>query len=322
MDHDLAHGTAATRGVDPVEGTARADAMAGTAYVDGAYVPIADARIPLTDWGFLRGDANQDTITVWQGRFFRLDDHLARFARNVAKLRMQLPLDDAGIRAVAFELVRRSGLREAYVQLIATRGLVPHGVRDPRLASNRFYAFCVPYVWIATREHQARGLHVVISDIRRVPAESVDPTIKHYHWLDFQMGLFDAYERGGETVLLRDMAGNVAEGPGFNVFAVTAGHLLTPASNVLDGMTRRTVIELARDEHIPCELTDISPQDLRAADEVFLSTSAGAILPVTRIDGQQVGNGEPGPLTRHLGTRYWQRREQGWHGTEVDYATA
>ena len=295
------------------------DLSAGIAFVEGRYVPIAEARIPLLDWGFLRSDANQDTVTVWDGAFFRLDDHLARFDRNIAKLRMTGPCDSGERRRIAVECVRRSGLRRAYVQLIMTRGRPPIGSRDPRRCVNAFYVFCIPYVWIAAPEVKARGLHLHVSDRWRIPPESVDPTLKHYHWLEFEMGLFDAYDRGAETVVLSDRHGGVTEGPGFNVFIVEGGALHTPDDGVLDGMTRRTVLELCAGAGIPCRLEGIAKNRLAAADEVFLSSSGGGVIPITTVDGAPVGDGAPGPLTRRLDDLYWSRRAAGWHATPVKY---
>lgn len=291
----------------------------GAAFVEGRYVPIAEARIPLLDWGFLRSDANQDTATVWDGAFFRLDDHLERFARNIARLRMTGPYTPAERREIVVECVRRSGLRRAYVQMIMTRGRPPAGSRDPRRCVNAFYVFCIPYVWIAAPEVKARGLHLHVSDRWRVPPESVDPTLKHYHWLDFEMGLFDAYDRGAETVALSDRRGRVTEGPGFNLFLAEGGALCTPDEGVLDGMTRRTVMELCAESGIPCRLEGVARERLAGADEVFLSSSGGGVIPVSRIDGAPVGGGAPGPLARRLDDLYWSKRAAGWHATPVEY---
>lgn len=294
----------------------------GIAFMNGDYVPIEEARIPLLDWGFLRSDANQDTISVWKGVFFRLDDHLARFTRNITKLRMTGEFDEAARRDIVVECVRRTGFRDAYVQMIMTRGRPPIGVRDPRRCRNQFYVFSIPYMWVATPEQQKVGLHLHVSDIQRVPATSVDPTIKHYHWLDFEMGLFEAYDAGTDTVVLTDGDGNIAEGPGFNIFAVRGGRLVTPDTGVLDGMTRRTVFELCAETNLTHGERPLSKDELVSADEVFLSTTAGGLIPITTIDGAKVGDGAPGPVTRRLSQLYWQKREAGWHGTPVTYDDA
>ena len=298
------------------------DFSKGIAFVNGIYVPIAEARIPLLDWGFLRSDANQDTISVWKGTIFRLDDHLDRFKRNIARLRMSGDFDEHARRKIVIECVRRTAFRDAYVQIIMTRGVPPAGVRDPRQCANQFYVFCVPYIWVATPEQQRKGLHLFVSDIQRVPSTSVDPTIKHYHWLDFEMGLFEAYDHGAETVVLSDAEGNVTEGPGFNIFAVIEGKLITPGEGVLDGMTRRTVFELCAETNLEYVAAPLPAGRLRGAEEVFLSTTAGGLIPITRIDGQPVAEGTPGPVTLRLRDLYWKKREAGWHGTPVEYDQA
>ena len=296
-----------------------ADYRDGIAFTEDEYWPIAEAKISILDWGFLRSDANQDTISVWKGQFFRLEDHLDRFARNIERLRYRCRYTRDEQREVLMECVRRTGFRDAYVQMLMTRGHPPIGIRDVRQCENKFHAFCVPYIWLAPEDARRRGLHAVISDIQRVPPESVDPTIKHYHWLDFQMGLLDAYDKGGDTVFLVDRENNLAEGPGFNIFVVAEGRLLTPGSGVLDGMTRRTVFELSSETNTDCVLASLTRDQVHTADEVFLSTTAGGVIPVTTVDGHAIGDGTPGPVTSRLSDLYWSKREAGWHATPVEY---
>ena len=292
---------------------------AGAAYVDGQFCPIEEARIPLLDWGFLRSDACQDTISVWDGSFFRLQDHLERFQRSIGRLRMTSHEPPDRIRSIVHELVVLPGFRNAYVQIIMTRGRPPIGSRDIRLCQNRFQAFCMPYMWVAPPEVQARGMSLHISTRVRVPARSVDPMVKHYHWLDFQMGLFEAYDAGAETVILVDLDGHVTEGPGFNIFADVEGRLVTPSHGVLDGMTRRTTLELCRDLGLEAFEGELSPEHLRSADEVFLTTTAGGLIPVTSIDNGRIADGTPGPKTVCLHTEYWKRRAAGWYAEPVAY---
>ena len=285
------------------------DYSQGVAFVRGQYVPIAEAAIPMTDWGFLRSDATYDVVTVWDGAFFRLDAHLERFGASCARFRLEPGLSPAEITAVLEQCVRLSSLRSAYVEMIVTRGQPPWGSRDPRQAVNRFYAFAVPYVWIANEAQRAQGLSLIVSDVQRIPASSVDPRAKNYHWNDLTMGLLGALDAGGDTVVLSDGAGNVVEGPGFNIFCVNAqGTLVTPAEGVLEGITRRTVIEMAAALGLPLQARALPAAELRSACEVFLSTSGGGVLPVTRVDGHSVGDGAVGPVTRQLVQTYWD-----WH---------
>ena len=131
---------------------------------------------------------------------------------------------------------------------------------------NQFHAFAVPYVWIANGAQRERGLGVQVSQVQRIPSASVDPRAKNYHWNDLTMGLLGALDAGHDTVLLTDAAGNVVEGPGFNVFAVTSGGaLVTPDEGVLEGVTRRTVIEMAQSLGIAVDLRALPAAELRAA---------------------------------------------------------
>ncbi len=291
----------------------------GAAFVDGGFVPVAEARVPILDWGLLRSDATYDVAHVWRGSFFRLEDHLSRFERGMAKLRMSLPYGRGEIRDALVECVRLSGLHDAYAEIICTRGVPPPGSRDPRDCENRFYAFVVPFVWIADPDKQERGLHATISRVQRIDPSSVDPTVKNYHWLDLQAGLFDAYDRGGETAILVDADDNVVEGPGFNVFAVRAGELATPSRGVLEGITRRTVIELAAEYGIPLEQRAVPAEEVRRAEEVFVTSTAGGIMPVTEVDGERVGDGAPGPITLRLREAYWELHGDPRYTTPVRY---
>ncbi len=124
----------------------------GAAYVDNQFVPIAEAKISILDWGFLHSDATYDVAHVWKGKFFRLDDHIERFFSGMCKLRMSIPLNHHDLRAILVHCVRASGLREAYVEMICTRWSPKQGSRDPRECANRLFAFAIPFVWIADPE--------------------------------------------------------------------------------------------------------------------------------------------------------------------------
>jgi len=291
----------------------------GAAFVDDQYVPVAEASIPVLDWGFLHSDATYDVAHVWQGRFFRIDEYLDRFQHSMESLRMSVPYSREQIREVMFELVRRSGLRDAYVEIVCTRGIPAPGSRDPRSCSNRFMAFAVPFVWIADDNLRAQGLNLLISRHQRIPPESVDPCIKNYHWLDMVMGLFEAYDAGADSAVLVDAGGNLIEGPGFNVFVRCDDRVITPARGVLQGVTRATVLELLAAENLQVSAELLSQATARAADEVFITSTAGGAMPVTRISGHRVGDGLPGELTTRLNQAYWKLHDDPDYTIAVDY---
>lgn len=295
------------------------DFSSGVAFVRGKYVPIAQASIPLTDWGFLRSDATYDVVTVWDGAYFRLDAHLERFMQSCKRLRLDPGLTPEQITGVLSQCVRLSGLRASYVEMICTRGQPPWGSRDPRQAANQFYAFAVPFVWIANAQQREEGLHVMISDVQRISPASVDPRVKNYHWNDMTMGLLGALDAGADSVLLVDTNRNVVEGPGFNVFCVSHGVLVTPSEGVLEGVSRRTVIEMAQAMGLELELRALPADELRGAEEVFLSTSGGGVLPVTMVDKHMIGDGRPGPITRQLIQTYWAWHVDPAYSLVIDY---
>ncbi len=295
------------------------DYSSGAAYIDGEYMPVADARIPVLDWGFLHSDATYDVAHTWKGRFFRVDEYIERFRDSMEKLRMSIPYDHAQIRDIMFELVRLTGLRDTYVEIVCTRGVPPPGSRDPRKCQNRFIAFVVPFVWIANDEKRATGLNLLISSRQRIPPESVDPTIKNYHWLDMTMALFEAYDRGADTTILVDARGDLTEGPGFNIFARHGDTVTSPEHGVLHGVTRLTLLELIERRNLHINRGRLTADAARAAEEIFITSTAGGVMPVTKIDGQPVGDGKPGALTAQLNEAYWALHDDPQYTEAVEY---
>jgi branched-chain amino acid aminotransferase len=292
----------------------------GIAYMDGTYVPLAEASVPLLDPGFTRGDAVYDTVSVWNGLFFRLEDHIERFFRSCTRARLSPPAGPDELRSILAQCVQRTGLESAYVQMISTRGRFPSPTnRDPRQCLNTLLAFALPYIWIVPPARQLEGIDLALATgNRRTPPEAVDPRMKNFNWLDLQRGLFEALDRGSDTAVLCTPDGRLSEGPGFNLFLVRRGGLTTPRGNVLEGITRRTILELSQDLNVEAEEADLLAGDLLGADEAFLSSTAGGVMPVATVDGQPLGHGPgPGPLSLRLRVEYWSRREAGWHGTPV-----
>lgn len=293
---------------------------AGCAWIEGEYVPIGEARIPILDAGFVRSDLTYDVVGVWEGRFFRLSDHMDRLERGCRRIRLELPRPRAEIEQTAIETVRRSGLREAYVETVITRGVPSPGERDPRRWTPRLYVYAIPYVWIVRPEQQKLGTHVVVArDTRRIPPGSVDPTVKNFHWGDLVRSLFEAYDRDAWLAILLDGEGLVCEGPGFNVFAIVDGEVLTPSRGVLEGITRRTVIEIAEALGWTVQVGDIPASALYRAQELFLTSTAGGVMPVATLDGQPVGEGRPGPMTTAIRERYWELHRDARYTLAVDY---
>jgi len=279
----------------------------GAAWIDGQFVKLSDAKIPILDWGFLRSDATYDVVHVWKGYFFRLDHHIDRFFQSTKKLRMPCKMSRNQLKKILAGCVKNAGLENAYVEMIQTRGVSPNFVRDPRQATPRVIAFAVPFGWILKPEDFEKGLDVLLTDIKRIPPNSVDPTIKNYHWMDLVTGMLNAYEKGHHTALLLDEHNNVTEGPGFNIFCVDQNGIITPKLGVLEGITRKTVFDLSDELGINISKESISIKKLKTAKELFATSTAGGIMPITKISGQNVGLGKVGDITRKIHKLYWQK---------------
>lgn len=295
-------------------------AVRGTAFMDGRWMKLAEASVPILDRGFVRSDATYDVAHVWKGRFFRLMDHVERFQASMAGLRMSLPYSADDIAGIMLECTARSGLRDAYVQVTCTRGMPPAGTRDPRLCRNRLYVFAHPFVWIADEQQRRDGLRMILSSTQRIPPESLDQRIKNFHWLDLTMGVFEAYDRDATVCAMPAADGTITEGPGFNIFIVKDGALATPERGLFEGITRRTVFEIAADLQLRCEVRPVRAEEVLAADEIFVTSTAGGVTPVTSYEGRPVGDGRPGPLTARITELYWRRHEDEAFGTPVPYA--
>lgn len=291
----------------------------GVAYMDGQYLPIQEAKLSVLDYGFLHSDATYDVVHVWKGAFFRLDDHLSRFFCGTAELHMSISYDKDQVSEILHNCVALSGLENAYVELICTRGTSPGFSRDPRDAENRFIAFAIPFGSVANKDQMERGLHLAVTDVLRIPPKSVNPTVKNYHWLDMVKGLYAAYESGADTAVLIDANGNVSEGPGFNIFAVKDGAVSTPDMSVLLGVTRQSIFDICATSGINCTAQDVSVEALKAANEVFVTSTAGGVMPVTRIDGQPIGSGEVGALSKRFMKEYWRLHDDDRYRSAIRY---
>jgi len=289
------------------------------AFVDNEFVPITEAKISIMEPTFTKSDVVYDTISSYRGYIFRLDDHLQRFESSFRAMQLNPPYSLEEIRHIVAEMVIRSDFDNTCITLMATRGpFIDLANRDIRKCKNGLMAVCVPYYWVLGEDKQTTGVNMVITDNQRVPLEAIDAKVKNFNWMDLTRALLEAYDKGGDSAMLCTPDGYLSEGPGFNVWLAKNGKLYTPLGNLLEGVTRRSVFELAKEIGADPVEKPLTPEDLRTADEAFTSTTAGGITPVTQVDGKTLGNGAPGILTTRLMEEYWSRREEGWHGTRAE----
>ena len=297
------------------------DLSLGAAWMNGTVIPISQATIPVNDWGLVHSDITYDVVPVIDGAFFRFDEYLARFLSSMENLHLDPGMSKRDIQAALHQMVSKSSLRDSYVAMVCSRGKPKiAGSRDPRDCDNHFFAWCVPYVHVIRPEVVEQGATAWIAqNAYRIPENSVNPRVKNYHWGDFTQGIFEAKDKNYETVILLDYDGNVTEGPGFNVFAVKDKVLITPDRGVLAGVSRKTVLEMAEHLGINTSVRSLSVEELLEADEVFLSSSGGGVIPIIRVNETIFGNGASGPISVQLNETYWAWTTLEKYRDPIDY---
>ena len=289
----------------------------GIVFIDGEYMRPEEATMSIFDTGFVWGDSVYDVTSTWNGWFFMLDEHLERFHRSCEGFRIENPYSFEEMRRICAECVGRAGLSNAYVKMQITRGVPEPGARDPRGLTPSLVVYAIPYVWIWGEDKCRNGADLYLSSIERVSSKAIDQRFKNYNRADLVQARFEAYDHGCDDAILAGADGFLTEGPGFNFFIVKNGTVTSPDHNVLEGITRRAVREICEREGLPFELRKIRPEEIAEASEVFTSTTAGGVMPVTRINGKPIGNSHAGIVTNRIQQTYWSEREAGWHGVRV-----
>ena len=273
----------------------------------GRPVDPGEATVSVFDRGFLYGDSVYETLRTAGGRPVEMARHLERLRRSAAGIGLEIPFTDEALRAAVAATHAASDNPDSYVRVIVTRGTGPL-MLDPRVSTTPLLVVLVQELKLPAPALYEAGLAVRIVDIHKISARSLDPTLKTGNYLNSIQALRQAAASAAEDAILCSPAGDVAEGATSNVFMVRAGELVTPAlaTGLLEGITRALVLALARALGLVCHEAKIWPDELRAADEVFLTSSVRGVMPVTQLDGQPVGDGGVGPVTRRVLVRYQQ----------------
>ena len=288
------------------------------AFIDDEFKKASEAKISILEPTITKCDAVYDTVSVLENKIFRFDDHLKRFKNSCEAMEIIIPQSESEVRSIAMECVLRSGFSNAIFMLIGRRGpYMDLSKRDPRTCKNGLIVVAVPYYNIFGEEKTTSGLSISVVKNRRVPKESIDARTKNFNWMDLNKGLFEAFEEGADSAVLCTPDGFLSEGPGFNIWIVKNGKLRTPKGNLLEGITRKSVFELAEMMKLETEECSLYPVDLEDADEAFACTTAAGITPITQVNGVSLGNGHPGILTEKIVNKYWRERKDGWHGINI-----
>ena len=286
------------------------------AYVNGEYVPQSEAKLSVFDHGVLYGDGVYDTWCAWNGYIFKMDQHIDRLFRSIHLFQIDMPLSKEELKDVIVKVVETNGEKNQYIKCLVTRGVGPRPLLAPVGCKTSVVVFSRPYLWLIEPEKQEKGVKARITNRRTISPLSLDTKAKTLNYAVFVLAKMEALNAGADEAIMLDTHGFVNEAPGYNVFIVRQGKLYTPsAENILMGITRETVCEIAQKEGLEVIEDRLIPHDLYTADEVFLSSTAGGIIPIVEVDGRTISSGKPGSVTKRLNRLYLEMLEAGVHGT-------
>ncbi len=289
-------------------------------YINGEYCSGIDATISIFDGFFSMGAAVFDTISLWNGFLIKLDSHVKRFYEGLHALDLEIPFSKEEFKEVVFETVRRSKLKEGLTCETATLGFPPGGARGfgtPDLETRTLIVRCGPYFWIGGQEGQEVGIKTRITKIKDYPIQCVEGRAKNFNRMNYYLALMELRGTDATWPIMTDMDGYIGQTIGTNLGIFKDGKLVTPGGNILYGITREAVIDIAKLENIEVIISNLTPYELYNADEIFLCTSAGGIIPVIDIDTRRIGDGKPGPMTRRITDAYWKMHVNPKYATKV-----
>jgi branched-chain amino acid aminotransferase len=270
-------------------------------WIDGTWKTKQTAAVSVYDHGLLYGDGIFEGMRIYAGKIFRLDDHLVRFDESARALMLELPYTRADLEAMLVEAVARSGRQSGYIRLVATRGVGALGI-DPNKCPRATVFAIVDGIQLYPAELYATGIPIVTASTRRTPRSSGEARVKSLNYLNNILAKIEAQRAGCLEALMLNTEGLVVECTADNVFVVKSGVLKTPSAihGALEGITRKTVLEVAARLGIPSQETALALFDVYTADEAFMTGSGAEVMPVTSLDGRVIGTGKPGPVTLRL----------------------
>ncbi len=282
-------------------------------YIDGEYFDQAEAKISVFDHGLLYGDGVFEGIRFYNGRVFRLEEHMDRLWESARSICLEIPVGREELDEALLETIRQNDLRDGYVRLIVTRGVGNLGL-NPAQCKSPSIIIIASTIALYPEEVYRRGLTVVTVPTRRMGPATLNPAIKSLNYLNNVLARIEANLSNADEALMLNDAGNVAECTADNLFIVKRGRIMTPpiSAGALRGITRAVVFDIAAELGLEISEPDLTRHDLYVADEAFLTGTAAEVIPMIKVDGRPIGDGQPGEITNRVIMRFRElTRESG-----------
>jgi branched-chain amino acid aminotransferase len=270
-------------------------------WIDGTYYDKEQAKISVFDHGLLYGDGLFEGIRIYSGKAFKLAEHVERLYDGAKAILLDIPYALESLSAQIEDAIRVNKKKEGYIRLVVTRGRGDLGI-SPYLCKKASLIIIVDDISLYPAENYATGIPIITAASRRIGLDAFDVRVKSLNYLNNVLAKIEARQAGCMEAVLLNSGGYVSECTGDNIFIAKKGVVFSPAptDSILDGITRRTVFELAEGLGIDARPASMTRYDLYTADECFMTGTGAEIMPVTKIDGRSIGNGKPGPLTLRL----------------------
>jgi branched-chain amino acid aminotransferase len=274
-------------------------------FLDGKYCDERNAKVSVFDHGLLYGDGVFEGIRAYNGRVFKLTEHIDRLFYSAKAILLEIPMSRAKIARAVVETCRRNKIRDGYIRLVVTRGVGTLGL-NPHTCKRPSVIIIAGKIQLYPKEMYQRGLDLITVPTARNLHSALNPAIKSLNYLNNILAKIEAINGGCEEAVMLNSEGFVAECTGDNIFIVKGGELLTPplSAGALYGITRQTVMDLARDGGMQVTEPNLTRYDLFNADECFLTGTGAEVIAVVKIDGRVIGNGQPGSVTKRLISQY------------------
>src|SRR5262245_25419822 len=274
-------------------------------YLDGKFVSERSAKISVFDHGLLYGDGIFEGIRAYNGRVFKLEEHIERLFCSAKSILLTIPLTKAEMMKAVVETCRHNKVHDGYVRLLVTRGVGTLGL-NPNRCKNPSVIIIAGKIQLYPPEVYQKGMEIVTVPTVRNLHSALNPAIKSLNYLNNVLAKIEANNAGCEEAIMLNAEGFVSECTGDNIFILKQGRLLTPplSAGALYGITRLVVMEIARDSGLEVSEANLTRHDMFNADEVFLTGTGAELVPIVKIDGRAIGNGKPGTVTQKLVAQY------------------